>query len=192
MECKGEKEMLPKFYYAIWLEEKNAKKVFSLGKEALAVMGVPSDAYASMVYPYVRGLIFTYDAMELPRLKKPKDTVRIPYSNIKWIDLFVVRRRWGGMTFMTLLVSFFNFDLIVHLKDGEDVEIECKADYAFRDMIRLLIENGVPVDDRFRVFERFPDRQSFDKGFGKYFDENYAGLAEEYGLEKCRITFNAK
>lgn len=31
--------MLPKFYYAIWLEEKNAKKVFSLGKEVLAVMG---------------------------------------------------------------------------------------------------------------------------------------------------------
>lgn len=94
----------------------------------------------------------------------------------------MIRRNWVGDNLLSLMVPYYNFDLVVHLKgngrDDPKLEIEFPATFY--------------VHDAFGVFERFPDKESFKKDFASYYDEHYHALAAEYGFDDLRIGFTAR
>ena len=84
----------------------------------------------------------------------------------------------------------YNFDLVIHLEHGGEIEVEFPADFAFKKIMEELRPASVPVIDVFDVFVHFPDEKTFKKEFPTYFGEHYHDLAMQYGLEDPRVTFN--
>ncbi len=68
---------------------------------------------------------FRYDGIHIQSSVNQNEILFVPYSAIKWIDLFVVRRRWGT-GILTMMIPWFDFDLIIHLEHDE-IEIEFPA-----------------------------------------------------------------
>lgn len=173
--------MLDKFYYV---------DVFVNGEEKtphyIPHFIMPSRK-APLNYSFIYGCDFRYDGIYLQRLTNQEDALLIPYSEIKWIDLLVVRRRWGT-TILTMMIPWFDFDLIVH-REHEEIEIEFPAFFEFRDVIESWKESGLFVMDHLDVFKRFPDEKSFKENFSAYFEKNYHEIAQQYGLEDPRIGF---
>ena len=182
--------MLNEFYYGNrWIDTKRKTSNASL------ILVVPF-YFLPAVFGMQTVCHFTLDSLELTRLTKPNQRKNIPYTEIGSIELFVIRRKWEGGTFLSMLVPYYNFDLVVHLKDnGRDdpkLEIEFPATYSFVEAIQRLKENHIYVHDAFGVFERFTNEESFKKDFASYFDEHYHALAAEYGLDDPRIGFTAR
>ena len=186
--------MRQKYYYARLMTEKRKKsyasKTKTMLKRAAAMSGFANDPSMSMSHPFIRGCEFRYNEIELYRLQDLNDTFTIPYSKIKWMDFFVVARRWAGGGVMMALNVMYNFDLVIHLKNDKEIEVEFPADYSFRTIIDQLRPINIPVIDQFDVFVNFPDERAFKKEFVPYFQEHYSNLAMQYGLEDPRVAFN--
>lgn len=182
--------MLNEFYYGnLWIDAKRKTSCATL------IFVVPFYSLLT-VYGMLYSCHFTYDSIELTRMMKPKQTRTIPYTAIQTVDFFVIRRKWVGGNLLSLIVPYYNFDLVVHLKgngrDDPKLEIEFPATYSFVEAIQRLKENHIYVHDAFGVFERFTNEESFKKDFASYFDEHYHALAAEYGLDDPRIGFTAR
>lgn len=186
--------MKQKYYYARLMTEKRKKSYASrtktLMKRVAAMSGFAVDPSMSMSHPFIRGCEFRYNEMELYRLQDLNDTITIPYNEIKWIDFFVVARRWTGGGVMMALNVMYNFDLVIHLEGDREIEVEFPSDYSFKTIIEQLKPANVPVIDQFDVFVNFPDERTFKKEFVPYFQEHYSDLAMENGLEDPRVAFN--
>lgn len=186
--------MKQNYYYAQLMTEKRkrsyASKTKTLMKRVAAMSGFAIDPSMSMSHPFIRGCEFRYNEIELYRLQDLNDTFVILYSEIKWIDFFVVARRWAGGGVMMGLNIMYNFDLVIHLESGKEIEVEFPADYSLKTIIEQLKSVNVPVIDQFDVFVNFSDERTFKKGFVPYFQDHYSDLAMEYGLEDPRIAFN--
>ncbi len=119
---------------------------------------------------------------------------RFTNCRIERIELFVVRRKWPGGSLLSMMIPYYNIDLIVHIRgqgrNEKRIEIEFPATYAFREIIELLKNSHVFVDDVFGLFRRFQSSEDFKKGYAAYFDKNYDSLAYEYGLDNPRIGFS--
>ncbi len=142
---------------------------------------------APLNYPFIYGCDFRYDGIFLWRLTKQEDSLLIPYSEIKWIELLVVRRCWGT-TILTMMIPWFDFDLVIHRKYDE-IEIEFPAFYEFREVVEDWNKNGLYVIDHLDLLKRFPDEKSFKENFSAYFEKNYHAIAQQNGLEDPRIGF---
>ncbi|WP_290140286.1 hypothetical protein [uncultured Dubosiella sp.] len=138
-------------------------------------------------YPFIYSCNVTDWGIELHSLPYPKIGHDIAYKDIKYIDLYVVKRVWG-IAWTMLIAPEFNLDLIVHTYD-HDEEIEIPACFEGKRMCEKIRENGVPVYDRFHIYEQFPDAQSFRAGFAQHFLERYPALAEKYNLDDPRMGF---
>lgn len=174
--------MLDKFYYA---------DVFVNGEEKTPWY-VPQFMFGrssrfSMSFPYIHYCDFRYDGIHIQSSGNQNEILFVPYSAIKWIDLFVVRRRWGT-GILTMMIPWFDFDLTIHLEHDE-IEIEFPAFFEFRDVIENWKENGLYVMDHLDLFKRFPDEKAFKENFSAYFEKNYHDIAQQYGLEDPRISF---
>ena len=137
--------------------------------------------------PFIYSCNVTDRGIELHSLPYPKIGHDIAYKDIKYIDLYVVKRVWG-IAWTMLIAPEFNLDLIVHTYD-HDEEIEIPACFEGKRMCEKIRENGVPVYDRFHIYEQFPDAQSFRAGFAQHFLECYPALAEKYNLDDPRMGF---
>ncbi len=186
--------MKQRYYYAQLMTGKKkrsyASKAKNFTKKIFAMSGFAVDASMSISHPFIRGCDFKYNEIELYRIQDPNDTISIPYSGIKWIDLYVVARRWAGGGMLIALNVMYNFDLVIHLEHGWEIEVEFPADFAFKKIMEELRPASVPVIDVFDVFVHFPDEKTFKKEFPTYFGEHYHDLAMQYGLEDPRVTFN--
>lgn len=174
--------MLDKFYYV---------DVFVNGEEKTPWY-VPQFMFGrssqlSVSFPYIYYCDFQSDGIHILSSGNQKEKLFISYSEIKWIDLLVVRRRWG-IGILTMMIPWFDFDLIVH-REHDEIEIEFPAFFEFRDVIESRKESGLFVMDHLDVFKRFPDEKSFKENFSAYFEKNYHEIAQQYGLEDPRIGF---
>lgn len=92
---------------------------------------------------------------------------RFTNSRIERIELFVVRRRWPGGSLLSMMIPYYNIDLIVHIRgqgrNEKRIEIEFPATYAFREIIELLKNSHIFVDDVFGLFRRFQSSEDFKK-----------------------------
>lgn len=173
--------MLKNFYYADVFVDGQEKTPHYIPQFIL------SNRNAPLNYPFIYGCDFRYDGLHLHRLTEPNDRFSIPYSQIKWIDLYVVRRRWGT-TIMTMMIPCFDFDLIVHT-EHEEYEIEFPAFFGFHDVMERLRLENIYVMDVLDVFKQFPDPETFKSDFGTYFEKNYHAIAREHGLDDPRVGF---
>lgn len=138
-------------------------------------------------YPFIYSCNITEQGIELHSLPHPQIGCDISYQDMKWVEMFVIRRVWG-MAWTTIIAPNFNLDFIVHTWD-HDLEIEIPACYEGKRVCDILKEHGIPVYDRFGVFEKFDDHESFHNGFAQYFSAHYHELAEQYDLEDPRVGF---
>lgn len=180
--------MLDQFYYSNLYIASNKKT-----SQLPLLFSVPLYTWIT-IYGMLYNCRFNPKDIELIRMIKPKHKILIPYSDIDQIELFVVHRKWFGGNIVSMVVPYYDFDLIIHLrKNGrneEKLEIEIPGTYALQEALEILKTNYVYVNDIFDVFHHFSDSSSFKQKFARYFEENYPNFAYEYGLDNPRIGFS--
>lgn len=180
--------MLSEFYYSNLYMEKH-----KMASAQILILVVPFYAWLT-TYGMLYQCRFTNSRIELMRQLTHKMALSIPYSEIERIELFVVRRKWPGGSLLSMMIPYYNMDLIVHIRgqrrNEKRIEIEFPATYAFREIIELLKNSHIFVDDVFGLFRRFQSSEDFKEGYAAYFDKNYDSLAYEYGLDNPRIDFS--
>ena len=81
--------------------------------------------YTRFYFPLTCNL--TEPGIELHSLPHPQIGCDIFYQDVKWVEMFVIRRVWGT-AWTTIIAPNFNLDFIVHTWD-HDLEIEIPACY---------------------------------------------------------------
>ena len=64
-------------------------------------------------YPFIYSCNLTEHGIELHSLPHPQIGCDISYQDMKWVEMFVIRRVWG-MAWTTIIAPNFNLDFIVH------------------------------------------------------------------------------
>ncbi|WP_290139759.1 hypothetical protein [uncultured Dubosiella sp.] len=112
----------------------------------------------------------------------------IPYVDMEKVTLSVCSRIWG-MNLFTLGRKIYNFDVQILTKQWETMHLEFAACFEFWTILQRMSEQGATVRDVLNIYSMFPDKSSFEKGFGDYFETHFATLAEQYGLDDPRVGF---
>ncbi len=161
-------------------------------------------------YPFPRLIDFRKNELVISNYYKmqTKDyrnlLTTIPYNEVKKISLKVVKRIKGQR--ITLLNTYYDFDILIITKDQEEWDIETKAIYQIIDGMKRIenIEDVVGIFDCFKSIEEFYDlneqelktiknvnvhRVSNKNDFKKFCEENYEEWIEKFNFENGRLTY---
>lgn len=190
---KGEKESMKKIVAAIAIDGNVIDK---------------SDYFDD--YPFPRLIDFRKNELVISNYYKmqTKDyrnlLTTITYDDVKKITLKVVKRIKGQR--ITLLNTYYDFEILIITKDQEEWDIETKAIYQIIDGMKRIenIEDVVGIFDCFKSIEEFYDlneqelktiknvnvhRVSNKNDFQKFCEENYEEWIEKFNFENGRLTY---
>lgn len=161
-------------------------------------------------YPFPRLLDFRENELVISNYYKLKTKdyhnllTTIPYDNITKITLKVVRRIKGQR--ITLLNTYYDFDIYIITKNQEEWNVETKAIYQIIDGLKRIenIEDVIGIFDYFKSIEEFYDlneqelknikkvsvhNTSNKNDFQKFCEENYEEWIKKFNFEHGRLTY---